>query len=88
MDQNRNVRVRESLLYADLHTDSRDVLYCAMTYITRRGGPSIIGPSDDLANLQANRGTVVKWLLEQQDQDEIVEDYIEYKKRWSPIFMD
>lgn len=80
--------VHDSVLYRDLTCDSRDSMYRAMTYIGRCGGPSIIGHPDDLANLLASRGLMVEWLLKQQDKDKIVEEYVNYHKRWSPVFLD
>jgi hypothetical protein len=80
--------IHNSNLYKDLISDLRDAMYCAMTYITRCGGPSIAGPADDLVNLQANRETMLEWLLAQRGKDKIVEEYAEYKERWSPVFMD
>jgi len=80
--------VHDSVLYRDLTWDSRDSMYRAMTYIARCGGPSIIGPPDDLANLLASRGLMVEWLLRQQDKDKIVEEYVKYHKQWSPVFLD
>jgi hypothetical protein len=78
----------QSELYRDLMTDARDSLYRAMTYLYRYGGPSIEGPSDQLANLQANRAKMISWLESQKDRKWIAVEYIEFKQRWSPIFPD
>jgi hypothetical protein len=80
--------IRSSSLYKDLNADLRDSMYCAMTYLKRCGGPPIIGPLDDLANLRANRQLMLEWLIEQQDKDKIVREYAKYKKLWSPVFLD
>lgn len=80
--------IHSSSLYKDLNTDLRDSMYCAMTYLKRCGGPSIIGPLDDLANLWANRLLMLEWMIEQQDKDKIVREYPKYKKLWSPVFLD
>ena len=80
--------VSESSLYEDLRANSQDAMYRAMSYITRCGGPSIVGSPDDVANLVASRGPIIAWLLERQDKDKIVEEYAEYRRRWSPIFPD
>jgi len=80
--------IRASRLYQDLHADSRDLMYRAMTYITRCGGPTIIGPPDDLANLLASRAPMLEWLLGRSDRDKVLEEYAEYLERWSPVFID
>ncbi len=80
--------IRASHLYQDLHSDSRDLMYRAMTYITRCGGPTIIGPPDELANLLASREPMLEWLLGRPEKDRIIEEYAEYLERWSPVFID
>ncbi len=82
------MRIRASRLYQDLHADSRDLMYCAMTYISRCGGPTIFGSPDERPNLVASRGPMLAWLLERPDKDEILEGYGEYLERWSPVFSD
>lgn len=88
MHQNSNMRISASRLYEDLHADSHDLMYCAMTYIARCGGPTIIGSPDDLGNLLASRGPMLEWLLGRPDRDKILEGYGEYLERWSPVFND
>ena len=84
----RNMSVYDSLLYKDITADSRDSIYRAMIYIGRCGGPQMIGSSTDLTNLIANREPLLEWLLEQQENEKILEEYEEYRKRWGPMFMD
>ena len=88
MDQADQTIIRNSSLYEDLNSDSRDAMYRAMTYIGRADGPSIDGPPDDLENLQANRQPMIEWLLNLQDPKETLDGYIEFKELWSPIFPD
>lgn len=63
-------------------------MYRAMSYIARQGGPKIVGPADDLTNLKAHRGTMLAWLQTQHDPQRLAEDYVQYRKRWSPFFKD
>jgi hypothetical protein len=77
-----------SNLYKNLTVGSHDTMYCAMTYITRCGGPSIVGHPDDLANLLASRKLMIEWLIGRQDKDKIIEEYTRFQKRWSPVFDD
>ena len=80
--------IRASRLYQDLHSDSRDLMYRAMTYITRCGGPTIIGAPDEFADLLAVRAPMLEWLLGRAERDRILEEYAEYLERWSPVFID
>jgi hypothetical protein len=79
---------RQSSLYGDLSSESHDSLYRAMSYILRCGGPSITGSHDDLPGLCANRAMYLNWLMRRQDADRIIGEYEEFKKRWSPVYMD
>jgi hypothetical protein len=80
--------IRASRLYQDLHADSRDLMYRAMMYIARCGGPTIIGSPDARTNLLASRGPMLEWLLGRPDRGRILEEYAEYLERWSPVFND
>ena len=80
--------IRASRLYQDLHADSRDCMYRAITYIARCGGPTILGSPDERENLLASRGPILEWLLGRPDQNTILEAYAEYLERWSPVFPD
>lgn len=75
-------------LYEDLLSESRDRMYRAMRYIARLGGPKIAGPADDLVNLKAHRGAMLAWLRAQDDLHVLVQDYADYRERWSPFFKD
>lgn len=77
-----------SSLYQDLLSRSRDPMYRAMCYIARQGGPKIVGPADDLVNLKAHRGAMIAWLRVQDNLQTLVQDYGEYRERWSPFFKD
>lgn len=68
--------------------DTRDSMYRVMSYIARQGGPEIVGPVHDLANLKAHRSTMLTWLEAQQDIQELVENYAQHRERWSPVFED
>ena len=80
--------LQRSELYRDLLTDTRDSLYRAMMSLHLSGGPSIEGPSDQLATLQANRSKILAWLESQKERERIAAEYVGFKKRWSPIFPD
>lgn len=82
------MNLRQTELYHDLITDARDPLYRAISYLQRRGGPSIEGPSDRLAPLQANRSRALVWLEAQKDREMIAAEYIDFKRNWSPIFLE
>lgn len=78
----------DSLLYRDLTEGARDAMYRAMSYVALRGGPPISGPADDLANLRAHRAGMLGWLQAQPDLATLVQEYLEYRERWSPVFKD
>lgn len=84
----QNMDIRDNDLYQDLTADSRDSMFCAMSYIERRGGPSIAGASRDVATLLAMREPMEEWLLAQAERDSIASDYLEYRDRWNPVFED
>jgi len=75
-------------LYQDLMSEARDPMYRAMSYIARQGGPKILGPADELANLKAHRAAMAAWLQAQEDVQRLAEDYAQYRVRWSPVFRD
>lgn len=80
------MNLRQTELYHDLMTDAHDPLYRAISYLQRRGGPLIEGPSDRLAPLQANRSKMLAWLEAQKERERIAAEYIDFKRNWSPIF--
>jgi len=59
-----------------------------MSYIYRCGGPALKEPSDQLPQLTASRAKAVAWLKSQKAQDQIAEEYVAFKEKWSPIFPD
>jgi len=80
--------IHASRLYQDLHADSRDCMYRAMTYIARCGGPTILGSPDERKNLLASRVPMREWLFGRPDIEKVLEAYAEYLARWSPVFPD
>jgi hypothetical protein len=87
MVKKRDVWIHSSL-YGDLSSGSRDSLYRAISYIQRCGGPSISGSHDDLSDLCANRARYLNWMMRRQDADRIIREYEEFRKRWSPFYID
>lgn len=78
--------IRGSRLYQDLSLDHHDALYRAMTFIARRGGPTL--PGDTMAVLTAHREPAQAWLLAQKEPGEILLAYERFLQRWSPVFVD
>ena len=78
--------VRESRLYRDVHLDHRDAMYRAMTFIARRGGPSL--PGDSKQALIAHRERARDWLLAEEEPSDLVAGYEHFLERWSPVFRD
>jgi hypothetical protein len=60
----------------------------AMSYIASQGGPRINGSTEDLANLEAQRGSTLTWLQAQPDLSTLADGYLRYCEQWSPIFKD
>lgn len=79
---------KHSSLYGDLSSDSHDSLYRAISYIQRRGGPDLMGSSDDMTDLRSNRMRYLEWLSGRRDADKIIEEYEEFRRRWSPLYPD
>lgn len=83
-----SVELNSSSLYQDLVSDARDPMYRAMRYVAGLGGPKIVGPVDDLANLKAHCNMILAWLRMQDDLPMLVQNYVEYREHWSPFFKD
>lgn len=81
------MNIYDSNLYKDIHSDLHDCMFCAMTYIKKCGGPSIIDSPDNFENLVLSRKKMLDWLQKQQFIEKIVKDYNEFKETWSPVFL-
>lgn len=75
-----------SALARDLAGDAHDPLYRAMRYLVSRGGPPLAGRPDDLAALQAQRGTHRDWWLASPQAEALASDYEAFRLHWSPHF--
>ena len=74
-------------LIKDLTSGSHDCTFCAMTYIEKSGGPSIIGSPNNFENLVQLRQEMLDWLQNQQSVEELIAGYTEFKECWSPVFL-
>lgn len=81
-----DVFIRESRLYQDLSLNHRDAMYRAMTFIARRGGPSLPGDAKDV--LTAHRERARDWLLAQEEPNDLFAAYERFLQSWNPVFLD
>jgi hypothetical protein len=86
MNLEYGVSIAESRLNTDIHSDHRDAMYRAFSFIERHGGPSL--PGDTSESLMAHRKAAVDWLFAQKKVRDLVRSYDVFVENWGPVFPD
>jgi hypothetical protein len=83
-----NAITKADQIESDLQSEKRDVVFRAMVFLSRNGGPTIASEEMTNETLGDEAAKAIAWYQTLENKEEMLNKYPEHILQWNPVFQD